>query len=149
MEIILTENVSGLGREGDVVKVSDGYARNFLIPKQLAMEATEKNRRLLEHTKHQKVNQEARQIKEAEKLASELVNLSCTIHKRAGETDRLFGSVTAMDIASALKEQGFEVDRRKIELDEPIKELGAFTVPIRIHADVVANIRVLVIREEN
>jgi len=149
MEIILTENVSGLGREGDVVKVSDGYARNFLIPKQLALEATEKNHRLLEHTKHQKVNQEARQIKEAEKLASELVNLSCTIPMRAGGTDRLFGSVTAMDIASALKEQGFEVDRRKIELDEPIKELGAFTVPIRIHADVVANIRVLVIREEN
>ena len=149
MEIILTENVSGLGREGDVVKVSDGYARNFLIPKQLALEATEKNHRLLEHTKHQKVNQEARQIKEAEKLASELVNLSCTIPMRAGETDRLFGSVTAMDIASALKEQGFEVDRRKIELGEPIKELGAFTVPIRIHADVVANIRVLVIREEN
>ena len=149
MEIILTENVSGLGREGDVVKVSDGYARNFLIPKQLAVEAIEKNRRLLEHQKHQKINQGARQRKEAEKLALELANLSCTIPMRAGESDRLFGSVTAMDIASALKEQGLEVDRRKIELDEPIKELGAFTVPIRIHADVIANIRVLVIRKEN
>lgn len=148
MEVILTENVSGLGREGDIVKVSDGYARNFLIPKQLAVEAIEKNRRLLEHKSRQKINQDARQRKEAEKLASELANLSCTIPMRAGETDRLFGSVTAMDIAKALKEQGFEVDRRKIELNEPIKELGAFTVPIRIHADVVANVRVLVIREE-
>jgi len=147
MEVILTEKVSGLGREGDIVKVSDGYARNFLIPKQLAVEAIEKNRRLLEHKSRQKINQDARQRKEAEKLASELVNLSCTIPMRAGETDRLFGSVTSMDIAKALKEQGFEVDRRKIELNEPIKELGAFTVPIRIHADVVANVRVLVIRE--
>ena len=147
MEVILTENVSGLGREGDIVKVSDGYARNFLIPKQLAVEAIEKNRRLLEHKSRQKSNQDARQRKEAEKLASELANLSCTIPMRAGETDRLFGSVTAMDIAKALKEQGFEVDRRKIELNEPIKELGAFTVPIRIHADVVAHVRVLVIRE--
>lgn len=147
MEVILTENVSGLGREGDVVKVSDGYARNFLIPKQLAVEAIEKNRRLLEHKKRQKINQGARQKKEAEKLAKELANLSCTIPMRAGESDRLFGSVTTMDIAKALREQGFEVDRRKIELDEPIKELGAFTVPIRIHADVAANVRVLVIRE--
>jgi large subunit ribosomal protein L9 len=147
MEVILTENVSALGREGDIVKVSDGYARNFLIPKQLAVEAIEKNRRLLEHKSRQKINQDARQRKEAEKLASELVNLSCTIPMRAGETDRLFGSVTAIDIAKALKAQGFEVDRRKIELNEPIKELGAFTVPIRIHADVIANVRVLVIRE--
>ncbi|MBM3241335.1 50S ribosomal protein L9 [Candidatus Poribacteria bacterium] len=147
MEVILTETISGLGREGDIVKVSDGYARNFLIPKQLAVEAIAKNRRLLEHKSRQKINQDARQRKEAEKLASELANLSCTIPMRAGETDRLFGSVTAMDIAKALKEQGFEVDRRKIELLEPIKELGAFTVPIRIHADVVANVRVLVIRE--
>jgi large subunit ribosomal protein L9 len=148
MEVILTENVSGLGREGDVVKVADGYARNFLIPKQLAVEAIEKNRRVLEHKKRQDISQDARQKKEAEKLASELVNLSCTIPMRAGETDRLFGSVTAMDIAKALNEQGFEIDRRKIELEQPIKELGAFTVPIRIHADVVANVRVLVIREE-
>ena len=147
MEVILTENISGLGREGDIVKVSDGYARNFLIPKQLAVEAIEKNRRLLEHKSRQKINQDARQRKEAEKLASELANLSCTIPMRAGETDRLFGSVTAMDIAKALKEQVFEVDRRKIELNEPIKELGAFTVPIRINADVVAHVRVLVIRE--
>lgn len=148
MEVILTENVSGLGREGDVVEVSDGYARNFLIPKQLAVEAKERNRRILEHTKRQKVNQESRQRREAEKLALELANLSCTIPMRAGQADRLFGSVTAIDIAKALNEQGIEVDRRKIELDEPIKELGAFTVPIRIHADIVANVRVLVIREE-
>lgn len=147
MEVILIESISGLGGEGDVVKVSDGYARNFLIPKRLAVAATDKNRRALEHENRQSVNSEAKSKRNAEKFAEQLADVTCTIPMRAGKTDRLFGSVTTMDIASNLSGQGFEIDRRKIDLLEPIKGLGAFTVPIRLHSEVTVEIRVLVIRE--
>jgi len=146
MEVILVEAVSGLGEEGDVVKVSNGYARNFLIPKKLAVEATDKKRRILEHEKRQSASGEAKGKRNAERLAEALSDVTCTIPMRAGKTDRLFGSVTTMDIASAISEQGFEIDRRKIELAEPIKELGAFIAPIRLHPEVTANVRILVIR---
>ncbi len=147
MEIMLVEAVSGLGEEGDVIKVSDGYARNFLIPKKLAVEATDKKRRIFEHEKRQYASRDAKSKRDAERLAGVLSDATCSIPMRAGNTDRLFGSVTTMDIASALSEQGFEIDRRKIELDEPIKELGAFTVPIKLHPEITASIRVLVIRK--
>ena len=146
MQVILKASVEKLGSEGDVVAVADGYARNFLIPRKLAIHATEKNRRALEHEKRVESDLAAKEKREAEKLAGELSNLSCTIRMQAGENDRLFGSVTSLDIAAALEEQGVEIDRRKIILDEPLKELGVFTVPARIHPDVMAEIKVWVVK---
>ena len=146
MQVILKANVEKLGNEGDLIAVADGYARNYLIPRNLAIEATEKNRRVLEHEKRMDLDRSAKEKRAAEKLASELANLSCTIRMQAGENDRLFGSVTALDIAAALEEQGIEIDRRKILLDEPIKELGVFTVPAKIHPDVTADIKVWVVK---
>ncbi len=146
MQVILKADVEKLGSEGDVVTVATGYARNYLIPRQLATQATEKNRRALEHEKRLETDLSAKEKKQAEKLAGELANLSCTIRMQAGENDRLFGSVTSLDIAAALEEQGVEIDRRKIILDEPLKELGVFTVPAKIHPDVMADIKVWVVK---
>lgn len=146
MQVILRTDVEKLGKEGDVVNVADGYARNYLIPRDLVIEATEKNRRSLEHDNRVQSDHAAKEKRDAEKLANELSNLSCTIRMQAGENDRLFGSVTALDIAAALEEQRIEIDRRKIILDEPIKELGVFTVPARIHPDVTADIKVWVVK---
>ena len=148
MQVILKTNVEKLGQEGDLLTVADGYARNYLIPRQFAIQATEKNRRNLDHEKRVETDRAAKEKKSAEKLADELSNLSCTIRMQAGENDRLFGSVTALDIAAALEEQGVEIDRRKIILDEPLKELGVFTVPAKIHADITADIKVWVVKAE-
>ena len=146
MQVILKTNLEKLGKEGDVVAVADGYARNYLIPRKLAVEATEKSRRALDHEKRVATDLAAKEKRSAEKLATEIASLSCTIRMQAGENDRLFGSVTALDIAAALEEQNIEIDRRKIILDEPIKELGVFTVPAKIHPDVTANIKVWVVK---
>jgi len=146
MQVILKTQVEKLGDEGDVVNVANGYARNYLIPRRLAIEATAKNRRTLDHEKRMESDQAAKEKRDAQKLATEIANLSCTIRMQAGENDRLFGSVTALDIAAALEEQGIEIDRRKILLDEPIKELGVVTVPARIHPDVTADIKVWVVK---
>ena len=146
MQVILKTQVEKLGNEGDVVNVANGYARNYLIPRRLAIEATAKNRRTLDHEKRVESDQAAKEKRDAQKLATEIANLSCTIRMQAGENDRLFGSVTALDIAAALEEQGIEIDRRKILLDEPIKELGVVTVPARIHPDVTADIKVWVVK---
>jgi large subunit ribosomal protein L9 len=148
MQVILKENIEKLGNEGDLIVVADGYARNYLIPRKLAIQATEKNRRALDHEKRMEADRSAKEKRDAEKLASELSNLSCTIAMQAGENDRLFGSVTALDIAAALEEQGVNIDRRKILLDEPLKELGVFTVSARIHADVTADIKVWVVKAQ-
>lgn len=147
MQVILKTTIEKLGREGDVINVADGYARNYLIPHKLAIEATEKNRRALEHEKKVELDREVKHKKDAEKLASELANISCTIKVKAGENDQLFGSVTNADIAEVLGEQGYTVDRKKIILEEPIKELGVFTVPIKIYQDITANIKVWVVKE--
>ena len=146
MQVILKTQVEKLGNEGDVVNVANGYARNYLIPRRLAIEATAKNRRTLDHEKRVESDQAAKEKRDAQKLATEIANLSCTIRMQAGENDRLFGSVTALDIAAALEEQGIDIDRRKILLDEPIKELGVVTVPARIHPDVTADIKVWVVK---
>lgn len=146
MQVILKTDVEKLGNDGDVVTVANGYARNYLIPRELAIEATAKNRRTLGHEKRIESDQAAKEKRDAQKLASEIANLSCTIRMQSGENDRLFGSVTALDIAAALEEQGIEIDRRKIILDEPIKELGVVTVPARIHPDVTADIKVWVVK---
>jgi large subunit ribosomal protein L9 len=148
MEIILKRTVDGLGSGGDVVTVANGYARNYLIPMQLAIQATEQNRRQFDHEKHTLVNLETKEKAQAEQIAASIAEATCTIQRRSGENDRLFGSVTSMDIAEVLSAQSIEIDRRHIELADPIRELGVFTVPIRLHTDVVADLRVVVEREE-
>lgn len=148
MEVILKKTVETLGDEGDILTVANGYARNYLIPMELAVRATEKNRRMLEHEQLLLASQGEKAKVRAEELASRISEVTCTIERRAGENDRLFGSITSMDIAEVLASQDIEVDRRNIELDEPIRELGVFMVPIRFHADVTANIQVVVVREE-
>ena len=148
MEIILRSSVEGLGKEGSVLNVAGGYARNYLIPKRIAVLATEKNRRLLEHERRVLAVQHVKGKQEAEKLAVRIADTTCTIQRRAGESDRLFGSVTSMDLAEALSAQSIEIDRRQIELDAPIRDLGVFMVPIRLHADVDANLQVFVVHGE-
>ena len=148
MDVILKKRVEGLGNEGEILKVTDGYARNYLIPMQIAVRATEKNRRMLEHERQLTKVLAEKTLQQAEEMARRIAEATCTIQRRAGENDRLFGSVTSIDIAEALASQGVEVDRRHIDLEEPIRELGVFMVPIRFHANVTANIRVVVVREE-
>ncbi len=148
MEVILKDSVNGLGREGDLVRVADGYARNFLIPKGLALVANEKNRRILEHNKRIEEVHQTKERREAELLMEQLAGVTCTMRRLAGENERLFGSVTTMDIAESLRQQGFEVDRRKIEIEEPIRQLGDYTVSIKLFSDIVADITVNVLPEE-
>ena len=147
MQVILLEDVSALGKAGDLVKVSDGYGRNYLIPKKKAILATEKNIKGLEHQKRLVQHRMAKTKKDIEKIAQEIETLSCTFAKAVGESGKLFGSVTSMDIEAYLKENGIEVDRKKIHLDEPIKSVGKFTVPIKLHPDVVAQLKVWVVQE--
>jgi large subunit ribosomal protein L9 len=147
MKVFLKEDVKSLGRIGEVVNVSDGYARNYLLPKKLAVEANTKNIKEFEH--HKRVLQEraARIRAEFKTLADKLSALSLTIKAKAGEEEKLFGSVTNMDIAEALKEAGQEIDKKKIVLDEPIKRLGEYTVEVKIDAEIAAKVKVNVIAE--
>ena len=147
MEIILKESVEGLGLPGDVLKVADGYARNYLLPMQLAVHATERNRRHLAHQKRVIDHQETKNKERAREIAGQMAGVTCTLSRRAGENDRLFGSVTSMDIAENLRTQGFDLERRFFELAEPIRELGVFMVPIKLYTDVVVELRVVVERE--
>ena len=148
MEVILKKSVEGLGAPGDVLKVADGYARNYLLPMQLAVHATERNRRYLQHQKRVIDQQESKNREHAREIASQITGVTCTLKRRAGENDRLFGSVTSMDIAEAVRTEGFELERRFFELAEPIRELGVFMVPVKLHTDVVVELRVVVEREE-
>ena len=148
MEVILKKSVEGLGAPGDVLNVADGYARNYLLPMQLAVHATERNRRYLEHQKRVIDQQEAKDKERAREIAAQITGVTCTLKRRAGENDRLFGSVTSMDLAEALRAEGFELERRFLELAEPIRELGVFMVPVKLHTDVVVELRIVVEREE-
>jgi len=148
MEIILREDIDNLGARGDVVKVAPGYARNFLLPKRLAVEATESNRKIVEQERQAHLRKEAKLKTEAEDLSKLLGGVSVTIAQRAGEQEQLFGSVTSADIVNALAAKNFTIDRRKVLLDEPIKQLGEYKVPVRLHKDVTAEITVSVVREE-
>lgn len=149
MEVILKKRIDGLGAPGEVLKVADGYARNYLFPMDLAVHATERNRRFLDHQKRVIDQQESKDKEQAQALAAQIVDVTCHLTRRAGENDRLFGSVTPADIVESLREtSNIEVDRRVIELSEPIRELGAFTVTAKLHADVSAELRVVVEREE-
>jgi len=144
MEVILREDVKSLGKAGDLVKVKPGYARNFLLPKGLAYEATEGNRKRIMAESKARVARAAEETSAAKAIADQLAGVSVTLARKAGEGDRLFGSITAQDIADALAKQGHAVDRRKIELEHPIKTLGAHTVPIRLHHEVQAELGVTV-----
>ncbi|MBI1873511.1 MAG: 50S ribosomal protein L9 [Acidobacteria bacterium] len=144
MELILRENVESLGRRGDVVKVADGYARNYLLPRKLALPVTEGNRRRVEHEREVLEAREAQEKQQAENLAARISQVECVIERRVGEHDALYGSVTSADIADALAEKGFQIEKRKVQLAEPIKQLGDFTVPIKVHREVTAQIKVQV-----
>jgi large subunit ribosomal protein L9 len=147
MEVILREHVDHLGRRGDVVKVAAGYARNYLLPRNLALAVTEANKRQIER---ERKNAEARELEEktqAEAFAKRLSEVEIAIPRRVGEHDALYGSVTSADIAAALAAKGFDIDRRKITLHEPLKALGQVTVPVKIHRDVTAQVLVSVLPE--
>jgi len=148
MEVILREDIEKLGVRGEVVKVASGYARNFLLPKRLAVVANESNKKIVEQERHAHVRREAKLVDEAQDLSKLLTGVSVTIAQKAGEADQLFGSVTSKDIAEALALQNFIIDRRKIHLEEPIKQLGEFKVPVKLHKDVTAEITVVVVKEE-
>ena len=147
MEVILREHVENLGRRGEVVKVADGYARNYLLPRKLALVATEGNRK---HVERERVRFEVREADEkriAEAIAERLANVELVIPRKVGETEALYGSVTSADIADALLAKGFEVDRRKLQLHEPIKRIGDFDVPVKLHREVTSTVKVKVVPE--
>ena len=147
MEVILREHVDNLGRRGEIVKVADGYARNYLLPRKLALLATEGNRKQIEREREKFEAKESEERKVAEGLAARMGNLEIEIARRVGETDVLFGSVTTADVAATLLAKGFEVDRRKLQLREPIKKLGDYAVPLKLHLDVAATVKVKVVAE--
>jgi large subunit ribosomal protein L9 len=147
MEVILKEDVHKLGSRGDVVKVADGYGRNYLLPRKLAIEATKSNKAVIEQMKAAAVRRSAREKADAEALSTQFNNLTVAFQRRSGEHDQLFGSVTSADIATEMEKKGFNVDRRKIQLHEPLKSLGEFTVPVKLHKDVTAHVRVVIEKE--
>jgi large subunit ribosomal protein L9 len=147
MDVILREDIEKLGARGQVVNVAAGYARNFLLPKRLAVAATESNKKIVEQERQAHLRKEAKLQTEAEDLGQMLAGVTVTIAQKAGENDQLFGSVTAKDIAEALEKQHFTIDRRKIQLDEPIKQLGEHKLGVRLHRNVTSEITVNVVRE--
>ncbi|QEE27491.1 50S ribosomal protein L9 [Terriglobus albidus] len=144
MEVILKEDILKLGHRGDVVKVADGYGRNYLLPQKLAIEATAANKAVIEQMKGSALRKSAREKGDAETQAASLNNAELVFERKVGEGDHLFGSVTSSDIAHALEAQGFTVDRRKIALDEPLKTIGEFHVPIKLHREVSAHVKVVI-----
>ena len=147
MQIILREDVEKLGTRGQIVEVADGYARNFLLPRKLGIEASKGNLKRLEHIRASLAKKTATERESAQKLAELLAAASVTLTRKAGENDQLFGSVTAADIAEALAAQGYNVEKRKIQLEEPIKLVGEYQVAAKLFHDVTANIKVIVQRE--
>jgi large subunit ribosomal protein L9 len=148
MKVILVQDVDKLGEIGEVVEVADGYGRNYLLPRGYAVAATATNKRQLEHEQRLRQHRIARARKDAEAFAGTLQGVPCHFTRKAGEEGKLFGSVTALDIAEKLKESGLDIDRRRIQLEQPIKSLGEFTVPVRIRTDVSALLKVTVAAEE-
>jgi len=148
MEVILREDVEKLGTRGQLVKVASGYARNFLLPKRLAVAATESNKKIVEQERQAHLRREAKVTGEASDLAKLMAAVVVTISQKAGENGQLFGSVTTKDIADALEAQGYTIERRKIALEEPIKSLGEYKVPLRLHPEVTVDIAVNVVKEE-
>jgi large subunit ribosomal protein L9 len=147
MEVILREDVSNLGKSGELVKVKPGYARNYLLPRGLAYEATEGNKKRIQAEAKARVTRQAAEKAEAEGVAAKLSALAIRIAAKAGEENRLFGSITAQDIADALAQAGHPVDKRKIELEHPIKTLGFHAIPVRVHHEVQAEVKLTVVAE--
>ncbi|MEK6590019.1 MAG: 50S ribosomal protein L9 [Nitrospinota bacterium] len=147
MKIILKDDIKGLGSNGQELIVADGYARNYLIPKGFAVAATAGNIKTIENEKRQKRRKIARLKEEAAETAKRLEGISCRLVKNVGESDRLFGSVTTQDIVDQLKKDGFDIDKKKIELDTPIKNLGTYTIPVKLQPDVIAHLKVEVVKE--
>lgn len=148
IEVILKEHVEHLGRRGEIVKVANGYARNYLLPHKLALAVTDSNRRQIEAERKRAEALELEETQAAEALAARLSAAECVVARKVGETETLYGSVTAADIADVLAAQQFEIDKRKIQLSEPIKALGDFEVPIKLHRAVTATVKLKVVREE-
>ncbi|HXP85152.1 MAG TPA: 50S ribosomal protein L9 [Bryobacteraceae bacterium] len=148
MEVILREDIDKLGQRGQAVRVASGYARNFLLPRRLAVAATASNKKIVEQERQAHLRREAKQQSDAQDLAKLMAAVEVTIAQKAGENDQLFGSVTASDIAVGLEKLGYTIDRKKVHLEEPIKTLGDFKVSIRLHRDVTLDIPVHVIKEE-
>jgi large subunit ribosomal protein L9 len=148
IELILREHVEHLGRRGDVVKVAAGYARNFLLPRNLALPVSQGNRRRIEHERKQAEQRELAEKSAAEATAARMEAIVCEVRRRVGEGDVLYGSVTSADVAACLAAHEFEIDKRKVHLDEPLKQLGEFIVPVRLHRDVTAQVKVHVLKLE-
>jgi large subunit ribosomal protein L9 len=147
MEVILKEDVTKLGSRGDVVKVAEGYGRNFLLPRRLAIEANTGNKKVIEQMRAAAVRRSAKEKAQAEELSKHFDGISVSFQRRSGEHDQLFGSVTSGDLTDALEKKGFKIDRRKIQLHEPLKTVGEFTVPIKLHKDVTAHLKVVIEKE--
>ena len=147
MEVILIEDVKNLGKGGEKVQVKDGYARNYLLPRKLALPATASGLKMLKEEERRKAVREVKMQREAEEVAKSLNQISCTAEVEAGEDDRVFGAVTSGDIAELLKKQGYDIDRKKITLEEPLKALGVYTIPIKLHTDVEARVKVWVVKK--
>jgi large subunit ribosomal protein L9 len=147
MEVILKEDVMKLGSRGDVVKVAEGYGRNFLLPRKLAIEATSGNKKVVEQMRAAWLRRSAKEKAQAEELSKQFDGLSVSFQRRSGENDQLFGSVTSSDIAEALEKKGFTLDRRKIQIHEPLKSVGEFTIPVKLHKDVTAHLKVVIEKE--
>jgi large subunit ribosomal protein L9 len=144
MEVILKEDVNKLGHRGDVVKVADGYGRNFLLPGKLAIEANAANKAVVEQMKASSVRKSAKEKTEAEALATQLAAVELVFERKVGENEHLFGSVTSGDIAQQLESKGFIIDRRKISLEEPLKQIGEYHVPVKLHREVTSHLKVTV-----
>jgi large subunit ribosomal protein L9 len=144
MEVILKEDIASLGSRGDVVKVAEGYGRNYLLPRKLAIQASAGNKAVIEQMKAASVRRSAKEKTQAEELAKQFEGLSVSFQRKSGENDQLFGSVTSGDVADALEKKSFNVDRRKIQLHEPLRTLGEFTIPIKLHKEVTAHLKVVI-----
>jgi large subunit ribosomal protein L9 len=149
MEVILKEDVNKLGSRGDLVKVAEGYGRNYLLPRKLAIEASSGNKAVIEQMKAASVRRSAKEKVQAEELSKQFDGVSVSFQRRTGEQAQLFGSVTSGDIADALAKKGFTLDRRKIQLHEPLKTLGEFTIPVKLHKEVTTHLKVMVEKEES
>ena len=148
MEVILKEDIGNLGQRGDVVKVAEGYGRNYLLPRKLAMQATAANKAVIDQMKASAVRKSAKEKSEAEALVGQLNNVSLVFERKVGEHEHLFGSVTAGDIAQQLEQKGFNIDRRKVQLDEPLRQVGEFHISVKLHREVTAHVAVTVKGEE-
>ncbi len=147
MQVILQENIPSLGKAGEVVSVKDGYGRNYLLPKGKAVKADPKNLKMLDHQKRVVAAKEAKRKTEAEDLAKKMGELSITISREAGEGEKIFGSVTTKDVAEALRREGYVIDRHDIKLEEHIKQLGIFDVPVKLHPEVTGTVKVWVVKK--